>query len=195
MRTSGSLNARGSVVWTTSTPWSSPRSMTGTPRNDRYGSSPASGKYLNRGCVAASATHCGSRLLGDQTGQALRQAHPDAADAFLPEPDRRREHEIRPIGLQEVDGTDVGREPPLNQVDDVGERFGRVPALRDEPPDLLERPEAFRRGLSEARQQAAQSKKAASSFARNSAEAALSARRRHSILSRLLSLAYMIVWR
>ena len=140
------------------------------------------GEILEPGMRRGIGDALGLEAFGDQTGQALRQAHPDAADAFLPEPDRRREHEIRPIGLQEVDGTDVGREPPLNQVDDVGERFGCVPALRDEPPDLLERPEAFVVGCR--RHDRVQSKKAASSFAEIRPKPPLSARRRHSILSR-----------
>ena len=43
--------------------------------------------------------------------------------------------------LEQVDRADVGLEPALDQVDDVVERFGRVAAVRDEPADLLERPE------------------------------------------------------
>ena len=63
---------RGSMVCTTRTPCSSPRSMTGTPRNERYGSSPASGKYLKRGCVVRVGDDLRPQLLGDQAGQALR---------------------------------------------------------------------------------------------------------------------------
>ena len=48
-----------STVCTTSTPCSRPRSMSGTPRNERYGSSPASLKYLKRGCAGASSTISG----------------------------------------------------------------------------------------------------------------------------------------
>ena len=81
------------------------------------------------------------QLLGDEPGEAFRQPHADPADAFGPEPDRRREHEVGAIGLEQVDGADVGRETPLDEVDDVRQRLSRVAALRDEPADFVERPE------------------------------------------------------
>ena len=50
---------RGSAVWTTSTPWIIPWSISGTPRNEWKASSPASRKYLKRGCLVASSTKIG----------------------------------------------------------------------------------------------------------------------------------------
>ena len=91
----GARNARLDVSARTSTPWSRPRSTIGTPRKDRYGSSPASRKYLKRGWRVASATDCGLELLGDEPGEAFGDPHADAADAFGPQPDRRREHQRR----------------------------------------------------------------------------------------------------
>ena len=65
-RMSSSPNVRASTVCTTSTPCRRPRSMIGTPRNERYGSSPASGKYLKRGCVARVGDELRPQLLGDE---------------------------------------------------------------------------------------------------------------------------------
>ena len=79
--------------------------------------------------------------LGHQAGEALGQAHADAADALGAQADRRREHEVRAIGLEQVDRADVGVEPPLDQVDDVVEGLRGVAARRDQPPDFLERPQ------------------------------------------------------
>ena len=81
------------------------------------------------------------QLLGDQAGQALGQPHADAADALRPQADRRRQHQVGAIGLEQVDRADVGLEPLLNQVDDVGQRLGGLPLSRDQPADLFERPE------------------------------------------------------
>jgi hypothetical protein len=68
------------------------------------------------------------QLLGDQTGQPFADAHLHQADALRPEPDRGRQHQRRAIGLQQVHGTDVGIEPPLDQIHDVGQRFGWIAA-------------------------------------------------------------------
>ena len=82
-----------------------------------------------------------TQALGDQARQAFSQAHADAADAFGAESNRRREHQIGAIGLQKVDRADVGLEPPLDQMDDVVERFRGVPAGGHEPADFFQRPE------------------------------------------------------
>ena len=115
--------------------------MIGTPRNERYGSSPASRKYLKRGCVVGVGDDLRPQLLGDQARQAFGEPHPHAADAFGPQADRRREHQVGAVRLEQVDRADVGLEPALNQVDDVGQRLGGVAALRDQPADFFERPE------------------------------------------------------
>ena len=81
------------------------------------------------------------QLLGDQAGEPFAEPHADAADALGAQPDRRGEHQVGAIGLEQVDRADVGLEPLLNEVHDVRERFGGVAALRDQPADLLERPQ------------------------------------------------------
>ena len=78
--------------------------------------------------------------LGNQAGKALGQPHADAADTLGAQADRRREHEVRAIGFEQVDRADVGTEPALNQVHDVVEGLRGVAARRHQPPDLLERP-------------------------------------------------------
>ena len=51
--------------------------MIGTPRNERYGSSPASRKYLKRGCMRRVGDDLRLHLFGDQAGQPLGQPHAD----------------------------------------------------------------------------------------------------------------------
>ena len=115
--------------------------MIGTPRNERYGSSPASRKYLKRGCVVGVGDDLRPQLLGDQAGEPFGEPHAHAADALGPQADRGGQHQVGAIRLEQVDRADVGVEPALNQVDDVGQRLGRVAALGDQPADFLERPE------------------------------------------------------
>ncbi len=80
-------------------------------------------------------------LLGDQSGKTFGEPHAHAPDTLRPEADRGREHEADAVGLQEIDGTDVGVEPAFDQVYEVVERLRRIAAVRYEPADLLERPE------------------------------------------------------
>ena len=49
-----------------------------------------------------------AHLLGDQADQPFGEPHADAADALGAQADGRGEHEIRAIGLQQVDRADVG---------------------------------------------------------------------------------------
>ncbi len=79
--------------------------------------------------------------LGDEPRETLREPHPDAANAFGAEADSRRQDQIGAIRLQQVDRTDIGREPALDQMHDVVERLGGVAARRDETADFFERPE------------------------------------------------------
>ena len=44
----------------------------------------------------------GLQLLGDETGQAFGDPHPDLSDAFRPQPLGRGEHEVRAIGLEQM---------------------------------------------------------------------------------------------
>ena len=85
--------------------------MTGTPRNVRYGSSPASLKVLEPRMRARVVHDDRPHLLGDQTGQPLGDAHADLPDAFRPQADGCRQHEVGAVGLEQVDRADVGREP------------------------------------------------------------------------------------
>ena len=73
--------------------------------------------------------------------QSLDQAHPDASDALGTQPDGGRQHQTRAIGLEQIDRADVGLEPAPNQLHEIGQRFGRAPAQRDEPADLFEGPQ------------------------------------------------------
>ncbi len=83
----------------------------------------------------------GNQLLCDESGQALGQAHSHAANAVLLEADRRGQHQIGPIGLKQIDRADVGLEPALNQVHDVGQRLRRVAPLGNQSGDFLESPQ------------------------------------------------------
>ena len=121
IRTLSSSKPRGSIVCTTRTPWSNPRSMSGTPRNEWYGSSPASPEYLNRGCVVASATTCGRSCSATSPARPSVSRMRTLADALRTEADRCRQHQLGAIGFEQVDRTDVCRESPLNELDDVRE--------------------------------------------------------------------------
>ena len=48
-------------------------------------------------------------LFADEADQALVEAHAHAADALGAQADRRREHQRRAVGFQQVDRADVGR--------------------------------------------------------------------------------------
>ena len=81
------------------------------------------------------------QLLGDQPCQPLGDPHLHPADALRPQADRGRQHQRRAVGLEQVDGADVGDEALLNEVDDVGQGFRRIAAAGDELTDFFERPE------------------------------------------------------
>ena len=89
----------------------------------------------------------GADLLGHQAGQTLGDAHAHPAHTFLAQADRGGQHQRRPIGFEQIDRPDVGREPLLNQIDDVGQGFGGIAAAGDQMADLLQRPEERRVGL------------------------------------------------
>ena len=140
--TSSSSKSRGCAVCSTSTPCRTPRSMTGTPRKVLYGSSPASWKYLNRGWVLVSRTTTGTELLGHQAGEPLRRVHPDAADALRTQTDGRGEDEIGAVSFEHDRPSRRPWRTPLNEVDDVGERFGGVAAASHELRQFLVGPQA-----------------------------------------------------
>ena len=85
--------------------------------------------------------HDRPELLGHEARQALVHPHPHPADALGAEADRRRQHQVRPVGLDQVDRADVGLEPLLDQLDDVGQRLRRLPFLGDQAADLVRRQE------------------------------------------------------
>ena len=115
--------------------------MIGTPRNERYGSSPASRKYLKRGCAWRRRRPAAAAASATSPASPSVRPHAHAADALGSQPDGRGEHQARAIRLEQVDRADVGGEPPLDQVDDVAERLGGIAALRHQPADFFERPE------------------------------------------------------
>src|SRR6185436_14180771 len=83
----------------------------------------------------------GRHAFGDEAGEPFGDAHPYAADRIGAKADRRGQDERHAIRFEQVDRADIGGEPPLNEVHDVGERFGRVSAARNQQADLFERPE------------------------------------------------------
>ncbi len=81
-----------------------------------------------------------THLLRDETDEAFARAHPDTAHAVGPQPNRGGEHEAGTIGLEQINGADVGGKATPDEMDDVGEGNGRGPAMRDEPADFVEGP-------------------------------------------------------
>ena len=97
------------MVCTTSTPCSS-AAIDRSARRETSDTDPRPprGKYLKRGCVVGVGDDLRPQLLGDQAGQPFGEPHPHAADALGPQADRRRQHQVRAIGLEQVDRADVG---------------------------------------------------------------------------------------
>ncbi len=79
--------------------------------------------------------------LGHQSDEPFAQAHAHLADAARTQADGGCQHEADPVGFQQVDRAHVGLEPFLDEEDDVVQGFGRVAALRDQPPDFIEGPQ------------------------------------------------------
>ncbi len=66
--------------------------------------------------------------LGDEPCETLGRSHAHPSDTVGTQPDRGGEHQRRAVGLEQIHGTDIGGESPLNEVDDVGEGLRRVSA-------------------------------------------------------------------
>ena len=63
---------------------------------------------MNRGWAVASGDDDRLQLLGDKTGKSFGHPHPDLSDALRAEPLGGGQHQIRAIGLEEIDRADVG---------------------------------------------------------------------------------------
>ena len=87
----------------------------------------------------------GAYLFGHEAHEPFGEPHAHAPDAFGTQPDRRRQHEIGAIRLEQVDGAHVDGELAVNQVDDVRQRFGRIAAARDKVAQIIARPGQHRR--------------------------------------------------
>jgi hypothetical protein len=80
-----------------------------------------------------------TNLLGDESDQPFGEPHAHAPDTVGPQANRAGQHQARTIGFEQVDGTDVGGKPAVNQVDDVGQRLGGVAVTRDQLRDVVGR--------------------------------------------------------
>ena len=69
------------------------------------------------------------RLLGDETGESFGHPHAHLTDALRTQADGGRQYEVGAILLEHVHRAHVSREPLLNQVHDVGERFRGIAAV------------------------------------------------------------------
>ncbi len=78
-------------------------------------------------------------LLGHQTGQAFVQRHAQRADALRAKSERRGQHQVGAVRLQQVGGANVGLKAPGDQRDDVHQRLGGLAALGREMADLFQR--------------------------------------------------------
>ncbi len=125
------------MVCTTSTPCITPSSMSGTPRNDWYASSPASPKYLKRGWFFTCSTATGRTCSATSPGQTFVQRHAQGADAGAAQAQRRGQHQVGAVRLQKIRRAHVGLKPPGDQSDHVHEGLGRLAALRRQVADLF----------------------------------------------------------
>ena len=80
-----------------------------------------------------------THLLGHQARQPFMQRHAQRADAFRAQPERRGQHQIGAVRLQQIGGADVGVKSPGDQRDDVHQRLGRLAPLRREVGDFFQR--------------------------------------------------------
>ena len=105
------VNTRGSAVCTTSTPCSRPRSIDRHAEERVVRILAGLAEVLEPGMRGGIVDDLRPQLLGDQPGEPFGEPHAHPADALGTQADRRREHEVGAVGLEQVDRTDVGVEP------------------------------------------------------------------------------------
>ena len=75
--------------------------------------------------------HCHRpHLFGHQTGQSFLHRHSQLSNARLIQSDRRRQHQIGAIRLQQIRRANIDAEPPRNQPDHIHKSFGWIARLR-----------------------------------------------------------------
>ena len=78
-------------------------------------------------------------LFGHQAREPFVQRHPQRADALRAQSDRRGQHQIGAVRLQQVGGANIGLEALGDQRDHVHQRLRRLAALRRKIADFLQR--------------------------------------------------------
>jgi hypothetical protein len=78
-----------------------------------------------------------SDLFGDESSESFVQGKVQRTDAGLSQADGRGEHEVRAVGLEQIDRADFGAELACDDADDFEQSFGGTAAL------LTERSEFF----------------------------------------------------
>ena len=112
--------------------------MSGTPKKDLYASSPASRKYLKRGCRSTCSTAIG------RTCSATSPARPSwIAMRRVPMHSRaqaqsRGQHQVGPVRLQQIRRAHIGLKPPRDQRHHVHQRFRGLAAFPREVADFLQ---------------------------------------------------------
>ena len=78
-------------------------------------------------------------LFRDQADESFIDCHAKLADAFMAQPERRGQHEIGAVGLQQIGGANFDAKPSGNQGDDVHQGLGRLAGFRRQVRDFLPR--------------------------------------------------------
>ena len=79
-----------------------------------------------------------SHSFRDQARQTFMQSHAQGANALGAKSQGRGQHQVGPVRLQQVCGTDVGLKALGDQSDDIHQRFGRVAALGGQVADFFQ---------------------------------------------------------
>ena len=76
--------------------------------------------------------------LGNQPRETFMDSHAEGANTLGAEPQSRGQHQIGPVRLQQISGTDIGLKPLGNQGDDVHQGLRRLATLSRQIGDFLE---------------------------------------------------------
>ena len=83
-------------------------------------------------------TATGRTFFRHQARQTFVQGQPKSANTFRAQPQRRGQHQVGSIRLQQIRRTDIGLKSPGDQGDHIHEGLGRLAALLRETADLLQ---------------------------------------------------------
>ena len=139
---SSSVKARASMVCTTSTPCSTPRSISGTPQKRLVGLLARFAEIFEARMTGGLLDGHRPHLFGHQARQPFVQRHAQRADAFGAQPHGRGQHQVGAVRLQQIGGADVGLKARRRST--RPRSSASRPACRPRPPGGRSLPESGR---------------------------------------------------